>query len=362
MLVALITAWILGQPTFTKTVLDTRFVSEGVAVADVDRDGKMDIVAGSHWYRAPDWTPIEIAPFKKLDPKTQYADCFHNWMEDLNGDGWLDQIVIGMPGERAVWRENPGYPSPTDPLSPKTWKEHLLWRSAGNESPYYVDLLGNGQRVLVMGTDDEYLAWFEPDTDPTKPWISHRISGPKGAGSHRYAHGLGVFDIDGDKKNDVLTTRGYYVQPVDPKQPWTFVEADLGPDCAHMLPFDGGVLTTSAHARGVWWHEKLASGFRRHVIDETVGQTHAAALVTIDGAPNLITGKRRWGHRPGVDPGSEEAAWLVRYEKRGEAWTRHLIDEDSGVGTQFVVQDVNSDGKLDIAVANKLGVFLFTQK
>ena len=64
-------------------------------------------------------TPLEIAPFKKLDPKTQYADCFHNWMQDLNGDGWLDQIVIGMPGEKAVWRENPGFPSPPNPLSPK---------------------------------------------------------------------------------------------------------------------------------------------------------------------------------------------------------------------------------------------------
>ena len=37
-------------------------------------------------------------------------------------------------------------------------------------------------------------------------------------------------------------------------------------------------------------------------------------------------------------------------------------ESDSGVGTQFVVEDVNGDGLLDIATANKEGVFLFTQR
>ena len=43
-----------------KTVIDTAFRSEGVAIADVNKDGKMDIIAGDVWYEAPSWTMHEI--------------------------------------------------------------------------------------------------------------------------------------------------------------------------------------------------------------------------------------------------------------------------------------------------------------
>jgi len=38
-----------------------------------------------------------------------------------------------------------------------------------------------------------------------------------------------------------------------------------------------------------------------------------------------------------------------------------LIDDASGVGTQFQVADVNGDGLPDIAIANKKGIFYFEQ-
>ncbi len=113
---------------FKKTAVDTRFVAEGIAAGDVNRDGKLDILTGNLWYQAPKWEPHEIAPFVFVNPKGDYSNCFHNWTADLNHDGWADQILIGMPGEKAIWRENPkGAPGP--------WKEHPIWRSAGNESP-----------------------------------------------------------------------------------------------------------------------------------------------------------------------------------------------------------------------------------
>lgn len=365
---------------FLKTVLTSSFVAEGVAVADINRDGRLDVLAGNLWYEAPEgmlsaqhqesekWIAHEIAPVAKLDPKTQYSNCFHNWSADPNQDGWPDQILIGMPGERAIWRENPG-------KAQGVWKEHPIWRGAGNESPLYEDLLGDGKRVLIMGYDDNYLAWFEPAPDPHAEWICHNISGLKGAGSQRYSHGLGVGDLNGDGRKDVVTTGGYYLQPANPRtEPWEFVKADLGPDCAHMQTLDADrdaridVLSSSAHARGIWWHRRLEEGgFARHTIDATLSQTHALnlALLGTSKTPNLITGKRKWAHPPGVDVGSEEESILVRYELRqtpnGPEWSRHVIDEASGVGTQFAVRDMNGDGLLDIVTSNKNGVYVFVQ-
>ena len=54
--------------TWKKTVLDTRFRSEGVAVADVNKDGKMDVLNGEYWYEAPDWKPHEMQPPRTTGP------------------------------------------------------------------------------------------------------------------------------------------------------------------------------------------------------------------------------------------------------------------------------------------------------
>lgn len=354
---------------FKKTVLDTRVLSDGVAVGDINKDGKLDIIAGSVWFEAPLWKAHEIAPVLKIDPRSQYPNCFNTWLVDLNKDGWLDQIVIGLPGEKATWRENPRGKS-------GHWKEHPIWPGAGNESPLYVDLLKDGHKVLIAAHED-ILQWQVPSPlSPYDEWVRYPVSDHKGAGSHRYSHGLGIADIDGDGRNEIITKDGYYVSPREPRRsPWTFVKADLGPDCAHMLPLDVNgdgkidILSTSAHNRGVWWHENLGEGkFKRHEIDNTISVTHAANLVRMgkDKRWNLVTGKRKWGHPPGVDPGSEEPHWVVRYEleqtKDGPKWTRHMIDDDSGIGVQFEVVDVNGDGLLDIVTSNKNGVFFFAQQ
>src|SRR5258707_9962206 len=99
-----------SQISWKKTVIDTKFRSEGVAIADVNKDGKMDILTGEWWFEAPDWKPHAIRPAKEdytEGEKNVYSKSFCCWTEDLNGDGYPDLIVIRFPGQPCYWYENP---------------------------------------------------------------------------------------------------------------------------------------------------------------------------------------------------------------------------------------------------------------
>src|SRR5215210_946254 len=120
--------------TWKKTVLDTKFRSEGVAIADVNKDGKIDVLNGEYWYQAPDWTPHEMQPpMDHKDGLGNYSRSFACWADDFNADGYPDLIVIDFPGAPCYWMENPKG-------ADGHWKKHTIWHSACNETPQYVDL------------------------------------------------------------------------------------------------------------------------------------------------------------------------------------------------------------------------------
>src|SRR5262245_47490393 len=86
------------QVTWKKIVLDRSFRSEGVAVADINKDGKLDIVVGDIWYKAPDWKVRVIRKDRVFEPLGK-GKCYGCFAADINGDGWPDVIVIPNPGE-----------------------------------------------------------------------------------------------------------------------------------------------------------------------------------------------------------------------------------------------------------------------
>ncbi len=257
-----------GEMTWTKITLDKEFRSEGVAVGDVNHDGKPDVLAGSFWYEAPNWTQHELAPVEKFDAAHGYSKCFLSWAADVNGDGWVDQIVVGFPGAECIWRENPRN-------QPGHWKEHIICKSACNESPAYGLLLGGKKPVLVFPFDESQMAWYEPGSDPTAEWTKHIISEPKAPGTQRFSHGMGIGDINGDGRADVLCKDGYWEAPKDRRTgPWKWVPCKLGPDCAQMYVYDVNgdglpdVISSSAHnivryrkaVLGAWTHGRCESG------------------------------------------------------------------------------------------------------
>jgi len=360
-----------------KTVIEARFRSEGVNVADINRDGKLDIVAGDIWYEAPHWKMHEIRPLRDLgNGEKGYSECMTCFIEDVNKDGWPDMIVIGFPGKECFWYENPKN-------QPGHWKQRVVWRSACNETPLHTDLFGDGRKVLVFAIQPEgQMCWFEPGEDVEKPWEMHAISLPKSPHTERFSHGLGVGDINGDGRNDVITPAGWWEQPPQGRRhqdPWKFHPCKLGDPCADMYAFDvdgdgrNDVISSSAHRRGIWWHRRLPDTdgqcvFQKYDIFTEVTQTHALVLtdITGDGRPELITGKRWWAHGPKGDEDPNGTPYIFWFEiltpRSGPPrFVPHMVDDDSGIGTQFVVTDVNGDGLKDIVTANKRGVFLFTQ-
>jgi hypothetical protein len=368
-------------PNFKKVVLSDKFLAEGAYYGDFNRDGKLDVVAGPYWYEGPDFQKRhEIRPPRVFDPK-EYSDNFLTFVGDFNGDGWPDVLYVGFPGNDAYWYENPAGKE-------GHWKRRLALKTAGNESPVWGDLSGDGRPELIYNVDG-YLGYATYDpAKPDAPWVFHAIT-PKG-NYQRFTHGIGFGDINGDGRMDIVDATGWWEQPADakPGQPWIRHPFRFAAAAAQMLVYDvdgdglADVITAwNCHQYGIVWYKQIRDakgeiGWRQHVILPPkpdlnspalrFSEPHALELVDIngDGLKDIVVGKRFWAHGPEGDPEANAPAVLYWFELRrdprqGAQFIPHLIDDNSGVGTQVVAADLNGDGIPDVIVSNKKGTFLF---
>jgi hypothetical protein len=355
--------------------------NETAAVADLNNDGKPDIISGESWYEAPNWTKH---PLREINYTAGYIDNFSDLPVDVDGDGWTDIVQFSYFGRNIVWLKNPGKQG-------GPWKVTQIDNSGPTEFAFLVDLNNDGKALELLPEFDRPevpLAWFELQDGK---WVKHVVS------PQSYGHGIGVGDVNGDGRNDILTPKGWLEAPADVRAPgnWVFHPTDwadhpippAGPETPsgpqhpvrfgymYLIDINGDgrkdMLTTMAHDYGLVWYEQTAGGqWIQHVIDNTWSQAHASELVDMngDGQLDLVTGKRYFAHN-GADPGEREPIGLYWYEYRkapvangngGVEWIRHIVDYGGrmGGGIQLVVTDMNGDGRPDVVSGGKAGLFL----
>jgi hypothetical protein len=360
---------------FTPRMIDNG-ASETAAVADINRDGRLDIVSGDSWYQAPGWTKHR---FRELGFSSNYIDNFSDLPVDVDGDGYPDIVSVSWFAKRVAYWRNPGKSAQPSGLWPAT----DIHTGFNIEFAILADMDNDGKAQEVVAQENGTpQAWYEVKNGS---WVAHPVS------DRTYGHGIGAGDVNGDSRNDILTPRGWIEAPADPRAgnwafhpDWESINTPATPPAQppaagaparvmelgfiHVMDVNADgrndVVTAGGHDYGVYWFEQGAGGkWTRRTIDAAWSQGHASTLVDLngDGRKDFVTGKRFMAHN-GSDPGEKEPLGVYWYEYLPalSQWVRHVVDYGGrmGGGMQIPVVDIDGDGDLDLVCGGKSGLFL----
>ena len=364
------------------------------AAADINHDGILDVVAGPFYYLGPDYqVSREIYPSQTAAVGTQYTPAAVNFAYDYTGDGWPDVLV-------AAGRPMVLYVNPKGEL--RRWDKYNVLPTINSEVAVFKDIDGDGKPDAVF-LGGGAVCWATPDpASPTAPWIVHPVS-EQGYGVVAQ-HGIGAGDINGDGRTDIVSPYGWWEQP--PKGtaagPWPYhpvmfgrwPRAGASPGGAELGVYDVNgdglndvVTSLEAHGWGLAWYEQKrdrsgAISFTEHMIADdyssknpgnvAFSEAHASTFADVDGdgIPDFIVGKRLHAHLESyTDPdsfGPPVLYWFrtVRNPKApgGAEFKPELIHNRSGVGSTVLAIDLNKDGAMDIVTSTNRGTYIFWGK
>ena len=257
---------------------------------DVDGDGDMDFIGSNNtvfWLECPE-DPFSGKPWKYRTVDDEILGTHCVLAGDVNRDGKVDLIANSFREPNAtkfynsiVWLE-----VPKNPHAAKGWIRHVFADKDAPGGSHYMglgDVNGDGRPDIACGAKGtqnfirgQWFAWWEQGEDATKPWKKHVL-----ATDEEGASNIMPADFNGDGKMDYFATRGHGKGVLWFKGP-NFEQIEVDPEIAYPHSLDIADLNGDGHPDAVTcgkqkdgvvkWYENDGKGkFTAHVIGKDQG-------------------------------------------------------------------------------------------
>lgn len=357
-----------AAPRFTEHLVQGGYgYSFGVAAADIDGDGHLDLTSCDTTNNTLSWFENNgKGTFKRhFIVKGEEGWLERHAVADIDGDGKPDVVIVKNKAAEIVWFRNPG-----TPRDGKQWQKFVLAEKFARAYDVAVaDFDGDGKPdVAASDWVGNEIAWFRHDGKPLdgKLWTKHTIDEKIGE-----TRTVRVGDFNKDGKPDVLGTArtgnlvAWYENPGKPGQPWkkhVIDDKSASPIHGHPVDFDGDGDLDVVMALGMFdtiggevvWYENVGkpgdgTTWKKHVLAKLPGAFEAFAA-DLDGDGKLDVVASAWS-----GPGGGRVVWLQNPGDPNKEWKMHVLKDNWTRANQVIAADLNGDKRLDVIAGAERG-------
>lgn len=280
---------------------------------DVDGDGDADYIGACYnpglivWYEQPDQPLTEKWTRRLIDNQIH---GIHGVIKgDVDRDGRIDLLATSAQPKPPFPDSLAWFSAPKNVRSNEPWQRHIFANQDAPGLTHYIgfgDINNDGRPDAATGAkggpqdpsgSGEWFAWWEAPADPARLWTKHDLPGPQPGATN-----IHPADVNGDGKTDLLASRGHGNGVIWFEAPsWAehTIDADIQePHCLAAIDMDGdGDVDATTCAYGsefcVWYENDGSGQFKRHVVG-TGQQAYDIRVLDIDGDADpdiLIAGR-----------------------------------------------------------------------